>query len=88
MSASAQKVSARIDGGSDELRSMKDRTQNEYFDTRINNLRMELMNEIRNNEPLDIKDELNAQDLHIKQINMRMETIQSELRRIDRAVKT
>lgn len=67
---------------------MKDRTQNEYFDTRINNLRMELMNEIRNNEPLDIKDELNAQDLHIKQINMRMETIQSELRRIDRAVKT
>jgi hypothetical protein len=49
---------------------------------------MELMNEIKNNEPLDIKDELNAQDLHIKQINMRMETIQSELRRIDRAVKT
>ena len=67
---------------------MKDRTQNEYFDTRINNLKMELVNEIRNNDPLDIKDELNAQDLHIKQINMRMETIQSELRRIDRAVKT
>jgi DNA repair exonuclease SbcCD ATPase subunit len=69
---------------------MKDRTQNDYFNTMLNTLRMELMNEIRTSkleDSVDVKDELNAQDLHIKQISMKLESIQAELRKYDRALK-
>ena len=77
-------------GGNDgELRNLKDRTQTDYFNTMINNLRMELTHDIQASkldDGMDVKDELNAQDLHIKQINRKLETIQSELRKIDRTV--
>lgn len=74
-----------------DLRNLKDRTQSEYFTTMINNLRLEMVNAIQASkldDGMDVKDELSAQDLLIKQINLKIEHIQSEVRKIDRTVKT
>jgi len=47
---------------------MKERTQNEYVDTLINTLRIELLNEIKahRNEEGSVFDELNAHDMMLK----------------------
>ena len=62
---------------------MKERTQNEYVDTLINTLRIELLNEIKahRNEEGSVFDELNAHDMMLKQLNMKMEGLQSDAKK-------
>ena len=62
---------------------MKERTQNEYVDTLINTLRIELLNEIKahRNEEGSVFDELNAHDMLLKQLSMKIDGIQSDAKK-------
>jgi len=69
------KLEARIElghgggsGADSTIRQMRDKTQNDYFETMIKTLRMELMKEIAGhaNDGSDVKEELNALDMLIK----------------------
>ena len=69
------------------MRSMKDKTHMEYFDTLINTLKIELkseMNKMRSSGGADISDELNALDLCVKQLNQTVESLQAELKKLER----
>ena len=68
---------------------MKERTQNEYVDTLINTLRIELLNEIKahRNEEGSVFDELNAHDMLLKQLSMKIDGIQSDAKKISRTTQ-
>ena len=56
-----------------------------YFDTLINTLRIEMKNEIKKVQgDIDVQQELNANDLSIKQINQKLESFQVESKKMDR----
>lgn len=64
---------------------MKDRNGMAYFDTLINTLRIEFKNEIKKVQgDIDVQQELNANDLSIKQINQKLESLQAESKKMDR----
>ena len=69
------------------MRSMKDKTHMEYFDTLINTLKIELkseMNKMRSSGGADTSNELNALDLCVKQLNQKVESLQAELKKLER----
>lgn len=92
LDATAKKMSSQKGtfgqvGEDHEMRSMKDKTHMEYFDTLINTLKIELrseMNKIRSSSGANYSEDLNVLETSFKSLNKNFETLQADYKKLER----